>query len=93
MIFDVVFQLCCSTACPDNWLMYQTHCYFFETDKKYSVDASKTQCAQRGGQLAMVETLDEHNFLVNHMTQQFTTKIFWIDLTSPPGSKGISITL
>ena len=82
--------------CPDNWIPYGTHCYFFNTDEVNAFLTAHTQCEAHDAWLAQVETEIESTFILFYMDTQLGCtdhSELWIDLSSPPGSKLFSTDL
>ena len=79
-------------VCPANWIGYETHCYFFNTNEANTFLTARGKCEALGAWLVQVETEAENNFIVSYMDSYSgkTHSEFWIDLSSPPGSKSLS---
>ena len=59
--------------------------------KRIPFSQQRGKCEALGAWLVQVETEAENNFIVSHMDTYFgnTHSEFWIDLSSPPGSKSL----
>uniref|UniRef100_A0A8C4T1R5 CD209 antigen-like protein E n=1 Tax=Erpetoichthys calabaricus TaxID=27687 RepID=A0A8C4T1R5_ERPCA len=78
-IFLVLYCRICS-GCPAGWVLFNSKCYFFSTDKMdwYLSDAD---CNSLGGHLVIIESYEEQQFLKNEITKRGHGKSYWIGLT------------
>ncbi|XP_053224508.1 low affinity immunoglobulin epsilon Fc receptor-like [Podarcis raffonei] len=67
-------ELC--TGCPENWVLFKKHCYFFSTSKGPWL-AAKQSCVKEGAHLVVINIQAEQSFLVKLAGQQ----VFWIGLS------------
>lgn len=49
--------------CPENWVLFETHCYQFNVYPYRNYVDAKAACGANGAQLVSVNTLPEHNFI------------------------------
>ncbi|KAL1023925.1 hypothetical protein UPYG_G00049080 [Umbra pygmaea] len=61
-------------VCPDGWIKFGSSCYYISTEKK-TWDESREDCLQRGGDLVIINSLEEQTFL------NFMKVEAWIGLT------------
>ncbi|XP_028647981.1 CD209 antigen-like protein E [Erpetoichthys calabaricus] len=68
------------SGCPAGWVLFNSKCYFFSTDKMdwYLSDAD---CNSLGGHLVIIESYEEQQFLKNEITKRGHGKSYWIGLT------------
>lgn len=48
--------------CPEKWIQHQKTCFFFSSDR-LDWEESRENCTALGGQLAVLHTQEEHDFL------------------------------
>ncbi|XP_039608886.1 C-type lectin domain family 4 member C-like [Polypterus senegalus] len=65
--------------CPKSWLLFNTKCYYFSTNRLTWKD-SRDFCTSMGGHLVIIESEEEQNFLLNK-TAKTTDNSYWIGLT------------
>uniref|UniRef100_A0A8C4T1R2 C-type lectin domain-containing protein n=1 Tax=Erpetoichthys calabaricus TaxID=27687 RepID=A0A8C4T1R2_ERPCA len=69
--------------CPESWLLFNTKCYYFSTNK-LTWNKSRDFCTSMGGHLVIIESEEEQqsgvNFLLN-TTAKTMDKSYWIGLT------------
>nr|XP_028576961.1 C-type lectin domain family 17, member A-like [Podarcis muralis] len=68
-------ELC--TGCPENWVLFEKHCYFFSTSKGPWL-AAKQSCVKEGAHLVVINIQAEQSFLVKQLAGQ---QVFWIGLS------------
>ncbi|XP_039367988.1 C-type lectin domain family 2 member B-like [Mauremys reevesii] len=61
--------------CRDDWLYYRKKCYYLSEDQA-DWDSSQRFCSAHGASLAMIESQQEMNFIMNRMR----TRDSWIGL-------------
>ncbi|MBN3291549.1 C209E protein, partial [Polypterus senegalus] len=66
--------------CPPEWVMFNSKCYFFSTDKM-DWNLSDVDCNTLGGHLVIIESYKEQQFLKNEITKRGHGKSYWIGLT------------
>ncbi|XP_053915277.1 macrophage mannose receptor 1 isoform X1 [Cuculus canorus] len=65
-------------TCPGGWLPYIDHCYkIFRENKAW--EEALTSCQKEGSQLASIQSLEEHSFMVSQLGYKSTDKL-WIGL-------------
>ncbi|XP_015260534.1 PREDICTED: CD209 antigen-like [Cyprinodon variegatus] len=52
------------TWCPDGWTRFQCSCYFTSEEKKYWSESRK-YCQERGGDLVIIKSNEEQEFVKN----------------------------
>ncbi|KAM4844871.1 C-type lectin domain family 10 member A-like [Thomomys bottae] len=67
-------------CCPLNWLEYNGSCYWFSESSKSWAEADK-DCQLENAYLAVVNSLEEQNFIQSHRSKPNT----WIGLTDQNG--------
>ncbi|CAI5766361.1 Hypothetical predicted protein [Podarcis lilfordi] len=68
-------ELC--TGCPENWVLFEKHCYFFSTLKRPWL-AAKQSCEKEGAHLVVINIQAEQSFLVKQLAGE---QVFWIGLS------------
>ncbi|CAC5421969.1 unnamed protein product [Mytilus coruscus] len=63
-----------SSPCPDDWMPFSGHCYWF-VYKKVTWNIAKNECQQKGGYLAKVESGAENSWLISALKAEV-----WIGL-------------
>ncbi|XP_039598345.1 CD209 antigen-like protein B, partial [Polypterus senegalus] len=67
-------------VCPNDWVLFNSKCYFFSTDK-LTWQQSQKQCKKIRGNLVIVENELEQTFLNNRInTNECEDKVYWIGL-------------
>ncbi|KFP25770.1 Macrophage mannose receptor 1, partial [Colius striatus] len=65
-------------TCPDGWVPYLDHCYkIFRETKQW--EEALASCQKEGSQLASIQSLEEHSFIVSQLGYKPTDKL-WIGL-------------
>ncbi|XP_039608049.1 C-type lectin domain family 4 member E-like [Polypterus senegalus] len=68
-------------TCPQGWLLFNSKCYFFSTDK-FNWNNSQKNCTLLGGHLVIIESNKEQNFLTALVEiEGEEEKTYWIGLT------------
>uniref|UniRef100_A0A8C4T600 CD209 antigen-like protein E n=1 Tax=Erpetoichthys calabaricus TaxID=27687 RepID=A0A8C4T600_ERPCA len=69
------------SVCPHNWLLFDSKCYLFSTDKQNWYDSQDT-CTSEGGHLVIIETKEEQDILTALLEIKGSEeKSYWIGLT------------
>nr|XP_034960754.1 C-type lectin domain family 4 member M-like [Zootoca vivipara] len=68
-------ELC--TGCPQNWVLFEKHCYFFSTSKNPWL-AAKQSCEKEGAHLLIINIQAEQSFLLKQLASEH---VFWIGLS------------
>ncbi|XP_032203142.1 C-type lectin domain family 7 member A isoform X1 [Mustela erminea] len=68
-----------SSSCPPNWIIHKNNCYLFSTSLT-SWNRSKSQCSQLYSNLLKIDSAEELEFIVRHMSSQ-PDNSFWIGLS------------
>ncbi|XP_004779792.1 C-type lectin domain family 7 member A isoform X2 [Mustela nigripes] len=68
-----------SSSCPPNWIIHKNNCYLFSTSLT-SWNRSKSQCSQLYSNLLKIDSAEELEFVVRHMSSQ-PDNSFWIGLS------------
>uniref|UniRef100_A0A8C7EP68 C-type lectin domain containing 7A n=1 Tax=Neovison vison TaxID=452646 RepID=A0A8C7EP68_NEOVI len=68
-----------SSSCPPNWIIHKNNCYLFSTSLT-SWNRSKSQCSQLYSNLLKIDSAEELEFIVKHMSSQ-PDNSFWIGLS------------
>ncbi|XP_032995620.1 C-type lectin domain family 4 member M-like isoform X2 [Lacerta agilis] len=68
-------ELC--SGCPQNWVLFEKHCYFFSTSKKPWL-AAKQSCEKEGAHLVIINIQAEQSFLVKQLASEH---VLWIGLS------------
>ncbi|CAI9590690.1 unnamed protein product, partial [Staurois parvus] len=63
-------------SCENEWLEFEKHCYFLSTFQ-LTWKKAENMCLNRGGHLAIIDSLKEQNFLDQSRRERF----LWIGLT------------
>ncbi|XP_067301512.1 asialoglycoprotein receptor 1 [Pseudorasbora parva] len=63
-------------CCPDGWLLFSTHCYFF-SDEGMPWDQAKDECEKKGAGLLIVNSKQEKSFVVSKTRPLY----YWLGLT------------
>uniref|UniRef100_A0A8D2J469 C-type lectin domain-containing protein n=1 Tax=Varanus komodoensis TaxID=61221 RepID=A0A8D2J469_VARKO len=63
--------------CPENWLSFQSNCYFFSSVKK-SWHSAQRSCENEGAHLVIINSLVEQNTLVKQLANE---QVVWIGLS------------
>ncbi|XP_039608879.1 perlucin-like protein [Polypterus senegalus] len=67
-------------VCKVGWVPFNSKCYFFSTDK-LTWESSRDQCVRKGGQLVIVKSSKEQEFLENKISVMGgEEKDYWIGL-------------
>uniref|UniRef100_A0A8C4GL98 C-type lectin domain-containing protein n=1 Tax=Dicentrarchus labrax TaxID=13489 RepID=A0A8C4GL98_DICLA len=62
-------------TCPADWRMFRCTCYFFSTTSA-SWETGRQDCRDRGGDLVIIDSSEEQEFLTKNITKET-----WIGLT------------
>ncbi|XP_022350979.1 C-type lectin domain family 7 member A isoform X2 [Enhydra lutris kenyoni] len=68
-----------SSSCPPNWIIHKNNCYLFSTSLT-SWSRSKSQCSQLYSNLLKIDSAEELEFIVRHLSSQ-PDNSFWIGLS------------
>ncbi|XP_059384568.1 asialoglycoprotein receptor 1 [Carassius carassius] len=63
-------------CCPDGWMLFSTHCYFF-SDDGMPWDAAKDECMKKRSELLVLKSRQEKSFVVSKTRPLF----YWLGLT------------
>ncbi|XP_073679575.1 C-type lectin domain family 10 member A-like [Garra rufa] len=63
-------------CCPDGWLLFSSHCYFFSHDGM-PWDAAKDECKKRRSELLVLKSKQEKSFVVSKTRPLY----YWLGLT------------
>ncbi|XP_039608882.1 CD209 antigen-like protein E [Polypterus senegalus] len=67
--------------CPESWLLFNSKCYFFSTNKMNWI-SSRDNCISFGGHLVIIEGMEKQNFLKALVEiKEDADKSYWIGLT------------
>ncbi|XP_039608880.1 CD209 antigen-like protein E [Polypterus senegalus] len=67
------------SMCPQGWLLLNSKCYFFSSNK-LDWDSSRDNCTSMRGHLVIIESEEEQNFLQNELNRN-GLESYWIGLT------------
>ncbi|KAM4536976.1 natural killer cells antigen CD94-like [Odontesthes bonariensis] len=69
--------------CPDGWLYWRSHCYFFsfERQENRQWNESAEFCQQHNSSLAVITDSAEMDFLQEEMSKSSTFPFLWVGLT------------
>ncbi|XP_032710858.1 C-type lectin domain family 7 member A isoform X3 [Lontra canadensis] len=68
-----------SSSCPPYWIIHKNNCYLFSTSLT-SWNRSKSQCSQLYSNLLKIDSAEELEFIVRHLSSQ-PDNSFWIGLS------------
>ncbi|XP_047599480.1 C-type lectin domain family 7 member A isoform X3 [Lutra lutra] len=68
-----------SSSCPPHWIIHKNSCYLFSTSLT-SWNRSKSQCSQLYSNLLKIDSAEELEFIVRHLSSQ-PDNSFWIGLS------------
>ncbi|XP_059195810.1 C-type lectin domain family 7 member A-like [Centropristis striata] len=77
--------------CMDGWVPFQSKCYFFSTSISYydwkSWHESRIECRRLGGDLVVIESQEEQEFINNH-TIDYNDEMhgYWLGLSKTEGT-------
>ncbi|KAG9332137.1 hypothetical protein JZ751_015821, partial [Albula glossodonta] len=80
-------------SCPEGWELWRSKCYYFSTERK-SWTESRFNCLQQGGDLVIIESKEEQEFIKGRMTLtawiglQLIEKKKWIWVDGSPLKEG-----
>ncbi|ROL01469.1 C-type lectin domain family 10 member A [Anabarilius grahami] len=63
-------------CCPDGWLLFSTHCYFFSKDGM-PWDAARDECEEKRAALLILNSKQEKSWVVSNTRPLF----YWLGLT------------
>ncbi|XP_063406021.1 perlucin-like protein [Mytilus trossulus] len=63
-----------SLSCPDDWVTFSGHCYWF-VYRNVTWNIAKKNCQQKGGYLATVDSVAENSWLISKLQAEV-----WIGL-------------
>ncbi|XP_039608771.1 CD209 antigen-like protein C [Polypterus senegalus] len=66
-------------VCPQNWMLFNSKCYLFSSNKLTWTDGLDG-CKAEGAHLVIIESEEEQTFLLNEMSKQSSQKPYWIGL-------------
>nr|XP_061798746.1 C-type lectin domain family 12 member B-like [Nerophis lumbriciformis] len=75
---DVIEQSCGS--CPAGWILLKSTCYYFslpEPDAKKNWSDSRADCIDRGGDLLVIDNLQEQILISENIPKASSTSGFW----------------
>ncbi|XP_013367691.1 PREDICTED: C-type lectin domain family 17, member A isoform X2 [Chinchilla lanigera] len=67
---------CTRVTCPDNWLPFESKCYYFSPSTK-SWDNARKFCQENYSHLVIIDSLAEHNFVA---TAHGSSRTYWLGL-------------
>uniref|UniRef100_A0A671VYY2 C-type lectin domain family 9 member A-like n=1 Tax=Sparus aurata TaxID=8175 RepID=A0A671VYY2_SPAAU len=68
--------------CLDNWLQFQTNCYFFANEGWNNWDGVREECRKTNADLVVIDSQEEQEFINNHTKAYYDEKHgYWIGLS------------
>ncbi|XP_062321817.1 low affinity immunoglobulin epsilon Fc receptor-like isoform X2 [Osmerus eperlanus] len=81
-IRDPVTQERVCSPCLKGWKLFSSKCYFFSTEKR-SWSRSRVDCVKQGGDLVIIDSPEEQDFVRKHTPQYHSpAERYWIGLDS-----------
>uniref|UniRef100_A0A8C4XGY4 C-type lectin domain-containing protein n=1 Tax=Erpetoichthys calabaricus TaxID=27687 RepID=A0A8C4XGY4_ERPCA len=75
--------------CPESWLLFNTKCYYFSTNK-LTWNKSRDFCTSMGGHLVIIETKTmDKSYWIGLTDQKIENKFFWVNNESLNENKKI----
>ncbi|XP_041840600.1 C-type lectin domain family 4 member M-like [Melanotaenia boesemani] len=83
VILKTVAQDSRCSLCPDHWLWWRGHCYFFsfELEENRKWKESAEFCQQHNSSLAVIKDSAEMDFLQEIMEESIQCPFLWVGLT------------
>ncbi|XP_033613212.1 C-type lectin domain family 17, member A [Fukomys damarensis] len=67
---------CTKVTCPDDWLPFESKCYYFSPGTK-SWDDARQFCQENYSHLVIIDSLAEHNFVAK---AHGSSRVYWLGL-------------
>jgi len=69
--------------CPQDWVLHGNSCYYVIDTSTLKRSDARTTCQNLGGDLAIIRSEDENNYILELLKKQETVQIesTWIGLT------------